>query len=82
MRTTKFKDALTALIPHYQLQRLLNENGKAGQMYSRVSDLAKLSPEEAFMLIHKSIRKSDMFKLITLLQTIYNIQQQMKIKYQ
>lgn len=78
MKTNKLQDVLTALIPHYQLRELLKENGKASHMYNRVSDLAKLSPEEAFMLIHKSIRKSDMFKLITLLQAIYNIQQQMK----
>jgi hypothetical protein len=81
MNSSKIQDVVVTLLPQFQLQRLLNKNGKAGRMSSRVIKLAKLSPEEAYMLIYDLVRKSDMYELITLIQSIFNIEQQMKLKY-
>lgn len=74
-------DALTALTPEHKLRSLLQKNGTAITLHTRVTSLAKLSPKEAFLLVHKRIRKADMYELITLLQAIYNGQLFLKKKY-
>ena len=81
MESSKIQDVFGVLIPQFQLQQLLNQNGEARKMCTRVTKLAKLSPEEAFMLVYDQVRKCDMYKLITIIQSIFNIEQQMKLKY-
>ncbi len=46
------------------LEELIYNNPKARGLEKRVSELAKISQKEAFLLVYEKIRKKDMFDLI------------------